>query len=108
MGTDKEKAIALIQMPEVQLLSLLEFECQVILKEELKIVEDWIKNKRCKCAEHLNIQNKINSLDCKHLNSKLDKNLGEKNKSLEFKSKKLIERNLYKGMQKLNRTSENR
>lgn len=61
-------------MPEVQLLNLARVEFDKWIKEELKIVEDWIKNKRCKCVENPNIQNKKISLDCEHLNEEKAKN----------------------------------
>ena len=82
----KQLAQAYFQMPEAQLLGILDRQFKEALNIELIIVDDWIKNKKCKCVEDNLIQSKKVSLNCKHLNKELEKPLKDINKSIEFLS----------------------
>ncbi len=88
-------------MPKVSLLALLDLEFNKALKIELKIVNDWIKNKRCKCVEHPDIQSKRISLNCKHLNKVIEKAIGDFNIKIRRMSNVLLIRNLLEAKLKL-------
>ncbi len=103
-----KKDLPFFQMPAVRLGILLDIEFEKAFKKEILIVEDWIKNKRCKCAEHPNIQNKILSLGCKHIEKRLDedKELIESWSKIRRMSSASILRNLHKGMMKIKRSAD--
>ncbi|KKK58312.1 hypothetical protein LCGC14_3045720 [marine sediment metagenome] len=70
----EEKDFPFFKMPKVSLLKLLDIENKRALAEELKIVDDWIKNERCECSKNPLIKNKKIALDCEHLNKKISEN----------------------------------
>lgn len=69
----KKEDIPFFLMPKASLLSLLDIEYKKSLDEELKIVDKWIKDKKCLCVNDDIISKRI-SLDCKHLNKVIEKN----------------------------------
>ena len=85
-----------INMPIAQLLGLLNMKYKEVLDIELKIVNDWIKNKRCKCSENRLVQEKKVSLNCEHLNKEIEKHTKEKEFIIELMSNCLNFRNLMK------------
>lgn len=92
----QELMYAYLTIPKVSLLHLLNIDCKKSLDIELKIVNDWIENERCECCKNPLIKNKKVSLDCEHLNKKIEKKIKEIEKSIEIKSNALIFRNLCK------------
>lgn len=96
MISERELFFSCLSMPKAQLLGLLNQDCDKSLDIELKIVNDWIENGRCECCKNLLIKNKKVSLDCEHLNKKIEEKTKEIEKSIEIKSNALIFRNLYK------------
>lgn len=90
--------IPFFTMPKIRLSVLLNIEYRTALDEECRIVDDWIKNKRCKCSKEKGIQEKKFSLDCKHLNKKIDSNkiITDSRKKIERMSSALNYRNFAK------------
>ncbi len=82
---NKEMFYSCMAMPESQLLGLINFEFKKALKLKLDIIDDWINNKKCKCAEHLDIQSKRFSLDCEHLNKEIREKMEEKDRKIKIK-----------------------
>ena len=83
-----------LEMPETRLLALLDLDFKKVLTIELAVVDGWIKNKKCKCSEHLDIQSRRLSLDCKHLNKAIKEKIKEQEKIRKLKSDVLLFRNL--------------
>ena len=78
------------KMPEASLLALTKLDSKKSIDIELKITESWIKNKKCVCAENPNIQNKIISLDCEHINKVKEEQIRDIEKRLAIKSEILL------------------
>lgn len=86
----KDRVRVYLEMPITRLLGIIERERKEILGIELEIVDNWIKNKRCKCSKHPDIQSKRISLNCNHLNKKIEKEIGQRNREFDLKSNILI------------------
>lgn len=93
---EQELFYTCLSIPKVSLLHLLNIDCDKSLDIELKIVEDWIENERCECCKNPLVKNKKISLDCEHLNKKIEEKTKEIEKSIEIKSNALIFKNLCK------------
>ena len=100
--------IPFFTMAKASLLGLIKREYKISFDEEWRIVDDWIENKKCKCSKNINIQNKKISLDCKHLNRKIDSNkkIKEAREKIERMSSALVYRNLYGGLNKLSQSGD--
>ena len=92
----EQELFTYLSLPEIYLLGLLNLDYEKVLKIELEIVDDWIKNERCGCCKNYLIKNKKISLDCEHLNNEIEEKIKKIKKSIEFKSNALKFRLLYK------------
>jgi hypothetical protein len=82
-----------LTMPEVRLLRLINSERKDLIDWEVNFVNNWIKNKGCKCCENQRIQNKQIALRCNHIKEEIEKKKNkEKEKKLNIKLDILIYR----------------
>lgn len=70
----KKEDIPFFTMSESSLSKLLDIEFKKLCNEQLKVVNHWIKNKRCLCSRKKEIQEKKMSLRCGHISKNFKNN----------------------------------
>lgn len=81
----EQKLLSYLEIPEASLLGLVKRDFDILLQEELKLVEDWIKNKRCGCSKDMHVQKREIALKCEHIREEKINKLKEKEEKINSK-----------------------
>jgi len=91
-----------IQMPRVQLLSLIKIDSRKSHEIRSKIHDEWVKNKKCECCNDELIQSGKCVLTCEHIKAEWNKSTIEIQKRINKKIGVVLLRNLRRYIKNVN------